>query len=77
MRNYKKKAVIAQWSDEQMTLAIKTVKEDGQSVIGTAKKFNIPRTTLQNKLYDYEAQKKGQYKKGTNKYFIIFFKLYN
>lgn len=57
VRNYKKKTVAAQWTDEDMIMAIKTVNE-GKAITGTAKLYGIPRTMLQQKLYDYDAQKK-------------------
>lgn len=45
--NYKRKSNRAAWSEETLHEAVRAVKDDGQSINTTAKKFGIPFTTLQ------------------------------
>lgn len=45
--NYKRKSNRAAWSEETLDRAVRAVKDDGQSINSTAKKFGIPFTTLQ------------------------------
>lgn len=63
VRKYIKKQKTENWFDGDMILAINEVKS-GKSIRYAAKKFGLPRTTLQKKLSDIDAQVKGSFKKG-------------
>lgn len=39
-----------QWLDQEMNVAMKAVQEDEQAVYAAARKFNVPRCTLDDRI---------------------------
>uniref|UniRef100_A0A2H1VWF9 SFRICE_015897 n=1 Tax=Spodoptera frugiperda TaxID=7108 RepID=A0A2H1VWF9_SPOFR len=56
--HYKRKTNRAAWSEDTLVRAVKAVKDDGQSINSTAKKFGIPFTTLQRHVKSGNKSKK-------------------
>ena len=47
-RKYVRRGERGRWTDLQLEVALKAVKEQGLSISGESRKFGLPKTTLYN-----------------------------
>lgn len=73
MRNYKRKTDRQKWESEDMEKAIKTVVDKTHGIRKASKLFNIPKSTLKNRLKKYKdgCSIEEACKKGKNIFFFL------
>ena len=57
-RKYVRRGERGRWTDLQLEVALKAVKEQGLSISGASRKFGLPKTTLYNH-YTGKSRKKN------------------